>query len=394
MKMKLIMAASLLAATSLATVPQPSVAQDNEVRVGFMAGFPGGRGIYGRDQRDGFLLALDQLGGKLGGLPTKIIIGDTQHKPDVGRQVMSKFLKKDKVHFVAGITWSNVLAAVYKQALKNKTFLISTNAGWSGMDGKHCNPYFFRSSWNNDATPEAMGKLFQAELDNVYLLSANYQAGKDMLTGFQRHYKGKIAGRTLYKLGNSDWAAELTKIRAAKPSAIFAFAPGGMGLSLLKQFNASGLNKTMKLYTVFAVDWMMLKAYGKAAIGNIHTSFWNADSNNPANVRFKRDYANKYKRAASMFAVQGYDAALLINLGIRGASGNLKDHDSIRAAMRTASIDSPRGGFIYNNNHSPIQNYYKREVVADADGNPKIVTRGTVFRGHKDAYHKLCKMQW
>ena len=149
MKIKLILASSLAVAASLAITPPPVVAQDNEVRVGFMNGFPGGRGIFGRDQRDGFLLALDHLGGKLGGLPTKVIIGDTQHKPDVGRQVMDKFIKKDKVHFVAGITWSNVLAAVYKQAVKNKTFLISTNAGWSGMDGKHCNPYFFRSSWNN-----------------------------------------------------------------------------------------------------------------------------------------------------------------------------------------------------------------------------------------------------
>ena len=395
MKIKLILASSLAVAASLAITPPPVVAQDNEVRVGFMNGFPGGRGIFGRDQRDGFLLALDHLGGKLGGLPTKVIIGDTQHKPDVGRQVMDKFIKKDKVHFVAGITWSNVLAAVYKQAVKNKTFLISTNAGWSGMDGKHCNPYFFRSSWNNDATPEAMGKALQNQnLDSVYLLSANYQAGKDMLNGYLRHYKGKIAGRTLYKLGNSDWAAELSKIRAAKPSAIFAFAPGGMGISLVKQFNASGLNKSMKLYTVFAVDWMTLKAYGKDAIGNFHTSFWDSDSNSPANVRFKRDYADKYKRAASMFGVQGYDAALLIDLGIRGASGNLKDHDSIRAAMRTANINSPRGGFIFNSNHSPIQNYYKREVVADANGNPKIVTREIVFRGHKDAYYKQCKMKW
>ncbi|MAF49651.1 MAG: ABC transporter substrate-binding protein [Rhodospirillales bacterium] len=395
MKTKLLMTAALAALTALPMQAQPASAEDKEVRVGFMNGFPGGRGIFGRDQRDGFLLALDHLGGKLGGLPAKVIIGDTQHKPDVGRQVMDKFIKKDKVHFVVGITWSNVLAAVYKQALKSKTFLISSNAGWSAMDGKFCNPYFFRSSWNNDATPEAMGKALQDEnLKSVYLLSANYQAGKDMLTGYLRYYKGKVAGRTLYKLGNSDWQAELSQIRAAKPSAIFAFAPGGMGISLAKQFNAAGLNKKMKLYTVFAVDWMTLKAYGKAAIGTFHTSFWDADSKNPANVRFKRDHAKKYKRAGSMFGVQGYDAALLIDLGIRGANGNLEDHDSIRDAMRTANINSPRGSFIYNVNHSPIQNYYKREVVADEKGNAKIVTRETVFRGHKDAYYTQCKMKW
>ena len=395
MKTKLIMTAAAAALIALPMLPQPATAQEKEVRVGFMNGFPGGRGIFGRDQRDGFLLALGHLGGKLGGLPAKIVIGDTQHKPDVGRQVMDKFLKKDKVHFVAGITWSNVLAAVYKQALKSKTFLISTNAGWSGLDGKFCNPYFFRSSWNNDATPEAMGKALQLEnLNDVYLLSANYQAGKDMLTGYLRHYKGKVAGRTLYKLGNSDWAAEISTIRASKAKAIFAFTPGGMGISFVKQFKASGLDKTVKLYTVFTVDWMTLGAHGKNAIGTFHTSFWDADSKNPANVRFKRDYEKKYKRKASMFGVQGYDAALLIDLGVRGANGNLKDHDAIRAAMRTANIDSPRGGFIYNVNHSPIQNYYKREVVADEKGNPKIVTREIVFRGHKDAYYTQCKMKW
>ena len=163
MKIKLLLTAALAALTVLPMLPQPVIAQDKEVRVGFMNGFTGGRGIFGRDQRDGFLLALDHLGGKLGGLPAKVVIGDDQHKPDVGRQVVDKFIKKDKVHFVAGITWSNILAAVYKQTLKNKTFLISSNAGWSGMDGKHCNPYFFRSSWNNDATPEAMGKALQLE---------------------------------------------------------------------------------------------------------------------------------------------------------------------------------------------------------------------------------------
>ena len=167
-----------------------------------------------------------------------------------------------------------------------------------------------------------------------------------------------------------------------------------MGIALTKQFKAAGLDKKIKYFTVFAVDWMTIKAYGKSAIGNFHTSFWNADSINPANVKFKADYEKKYKRKASMFAVQGYDAALLMDLGVRGAKGNLSDKDAIRDAMRTANIASPRGGFQFNNNHNPIQNYYKREVIADKDGNPTIVTRETVFRAHKDAYHKQCGMKW
>ena len=130
MKAKLI-APAVLAAAMLAgpALVGPASAQDTEVRVGFMVGLTGGRGIFGEEQKNGFDLALDHLGGKIGGLPTKVFFGETQHKPDVGRQVMDKFIKRDKVHFVAGITWSNVLAAVWKLALDNKTFLISTNAG-------------------------------------------------------------------------------------------------------------------------------------------------------------------------------------------------------------------------------------------------------------------------
>ena len=209
-----------------------------------------------------------------------------------------------------------------------------------------------------------------------------------------RFYEGGIAGRTLYKLGQSDFQAELSKIRAAKPDAVFAFAPGGMGIALTKQFQAAGLDESIQLYTVFTVDYMTLGAHGKAAIGTFHTSFWDADSKNRANQKFIRDYKAKYGKHPSMFAVQGYDAALLMDLGVRGANSDLSDHDAIRAAMRTAAIDSPRGGFSFNVNHNPIQNYYERELIADENGDPKIVTRAVVFRGHHDAYEAECKMEW
>ena len=394
MKIKLLAFAALGALMLQPLTGTPSVAQDKEVRVGFLGGLSGGRGIFGKVQKEGFELALDHLGGKIGGLPTKYVVADTQNKPDVGRQQMDKLIKQDKVHFVAGITWSNVLAAVYKQALDNKVFLISTNAGWSQLSGKRCNPYFFRASWNNDDTPEAMGQALQGQVDNVWLLAPNYQAGKDMVSGFTRYYKGKIAGTTFFKLGQSDFQAELSQIRAAKPGSIFTFAPGGMGIALIKQYKAAGLDKTIPINTAFVVDYLTLAAFGKSAIGNFHASFWDPTSINPANVRFIEDYKKKNGKHPTLYSVQGYDAALLMDLGVRAAKGNLSDHDAIRAGMRTANINSPRGGFQFNNNHNPIQNYYLREVVADKDGNPTIVTRKTVFRGHKDAYHTQCSMNW
>ncbi|MDA0240844.1 MAG: ABC transporter substrate-binding protein [Proteobacteria bacterium] len=385
-------AAAMIAGTMAST---PVLAQDKEVRVGFLAGLSGGRGAFGKVEKEGFDLAIDHLGGKLGGLPIKYFVEDTQNKPDVGRQQMDKLIKKDKVHFVAGITWSNVLAAVYKQALDNEVFLISVNAGWSKLSGELCNPYFFRASWNNDDTPEAMGQALQASnLKDVWLMAPNYQAGKDMVSGFTRYYKGKITGTTFFKLGQSDYQAELSQIRAAKPSSIFAFAPGGMGVALVKQYKAAGMDKTIPLNTAFVVDYLTLGAFGKSAIGNVHASFWDPTSKNPANVRFIADYKKKYGKHPSMYAVQGYDAALLIDLGVRAAGGDLSNKDAIRAGMRSANISSPRGGFQFNNNHNPIQNYYKRQVVAGPDGEPTIVTTETVFRAHKDAYHTECKMNW
>ena len=381
--------------TALATLAVSSAIQAETVKIGFLNTFSGRAAVFGKHQKDGFELALDHLGRKLGGLDVEVIYGDDQRKPDAARQEVDAMLKKDRVHFVTGITWSNILAAVQKPVVRSKTFLITTNAGWSGMAGKQCSPYFFSTSWNNDQTPESMGKLLQdSSVDNVYLLTANYQAGKDMLAGFQRYYKKTIAGKILYKLGQTDYQAEISQVRAAKPGAIFGFFPGGMGIAFVKQYKAAGLDANIPLYTVFTVDHMTLKGHGKAAIGTFHTNYWDLDSKNPVNQRFIKDFIKKYGYHPSHFSAQAYDAPLLIDSAIRAVNGDLSNKDGMRDAMRKADFDSIRGKFTYNTNHIPIQNFYKREVIADADGNPKIVTRGVVFENHKDSHYKDCKMKW
>lgn len=366
-----------------------------QVKIGFINTFSGGRAVFGQHQKDGFELALDHLGRKLGGLEVEVIYGDDQTKPDVGVQLADEMVKKHKVHFVTGITWSNILAAIQKPITRSETFLISTNAGWSGMAGEHCSPFFFSTSWNNDQTPEAMGKLLQDEpIDNVFLISANYQAGKDMISGFQRYYKKTIAGQILYKLGQTDFQAEISQIRAANPGAVFGFLPGGMGVAFIKQYHAAGLVQSIPLYTVFTVDYLTLPGLGKTAIGTFHTNFWDVDSTNPVNQRFIKDYIAKYGYHPSNFSAQAYDAPLLIDSAIRAVQGDLSNKDGMRKAMRKADFASVRGKFTYNVNHIPIQNFYKREVIADQDGNPKIVTRGVVFENHKDSYYTECKMKW
>lgn len=377
-------------AVAAGLVASPVLAAET-IKIGYINSMSGGPGIYGKHGKDAFELALDHLGRKLGGLDVKVIYGDTQRKPDVARQLVDKLLKKDRVHVVAGITWSNILAAVQKPVIRAKKLLITTNAGWSGMAGKNCSAYFFSTSWNNDQTPEAMGQLMTNEgLDNVFLLSANYQAGKDMLTGFKRYYKGTIAGTILYRLGQRDYQAEISQIRAVKPKIIFGFVPGPMGIAFTKQYRAAGLHKTIPFYNVFTIDHLSLKGHGKNAIGTFHTNYWDLSSKRPDNQRFIKDFIKKYNYHPSNFAAQAYDAPFLIDAGVKAVNGNLKDVKGMIRAMEKVTYLPSRGKFRYNVNHIPIQNYYKREVIADASGNPTIVTRGVVFKDHKDSYYKKC----
>ena len=387
MKIKFIAMTAALAMTAT-----PVMAKT--IKIGFINTFSGGAAIYGKHQKDALELALDHKGRKIGGLDVEVIYGDDQRKPDVGRQVAAKMLQKDKVDVVSGIIWSNIVAAMQKMVVRDKTFMITTNAGWSHMAGKGCNPYFFSTSWNNDQSPEAMGKLMQDEkIDNVFLISANYQAGKDMLTGFMRNYKGKIAGRILYRLGQRDYQAELSQIRAAKPNAIFGFVPGGMGVAFGKQYRAAGMHKTIPFYSVFTIDYLSMPGWGKNAIGTYSTAYWDVSSKRPDNQKFINDFKKKYGYHPSLFAAQAYDLPFLLEYAVSAVKGDLSNKKGMIKAMEKVTYLPTKGKFSYNTNHMPIQNFYKRKVVADANGDPQVVTESVVLRDHKDAYYKQCKMR-
>ena len=371
------------------------VASAQTVKIGHINTFSGRLAIFGKVQKQGVELALQHLGGKVGGLDVEMIYVDDQLKPDVGKQLAKKLILQDKVDFITGITFSNVLAAAQTEMRRGKVFAITTNAGWSGMAGKNCADNIFSTSWNNDQTPEAMGKLMQDEgAEDVYMMAPNYQAGKNMISGFKRYYKGTTVGQTLVPLGHNDYAVEIANIKAVNPKAVFYFLPGGMGIAFAKQWAAAGLQGKIGLFSVFSVDWLTIPALGELAIGNFHTAFWSPDLDNAQNKRFVADFQKKYDAPAEMYSAQSYDAIFLIDSAIRAVKGDLSDRDGIRNALRAANFKSVRGKFKFNTNHIPIQNFYKREVVAGADGKPMVVNRGVVFKDHKDAYYKECKMKW
>src|SRR6201987_1188776 len=279
---------ALLLGALLALGPSPAVAQNKTVKIGFVSTFSGPTAVMGHDMRNAFELALDHLGRKMGGIPVEVIYEDDQQRPDVGKQKTDKLIESDKVDFIVGYIWSNVLLASVKSAVDSKTFLVTSNAGPHQIAGEQCSPYIFSTSWQNDQTPQAMGHYMnQKGVKTAFLIGPNYAAGKDMLGGVASTFKGKIVGQELTKWPDQlDFSAELSKAREAKPDAIFAFYPGGAGVQFLTQYAQAGLKGQIPLYTAFIVDDLALPRMKDLAVGIPSAQEWVNDLPNAANKKF------------------------------------------------------------------------------------------------------------
>lgn len=388
------MKAKVAAALAAAAFACSALAADR-IRVGFISTLSGPSAALGIDIRDGFRLAIKMNGGKLGGLPAEVLIADDQFKPDVGRQAAEKQVKLDKVHFLTGMVFSNIMLASVPVAFENKTIYVSPNAAPSPLAGKQCNPYFFVASWPNDAYHEAAGQhATNKGYKNAYLIAPNYQAGKDSLAGFKRFYKGNVVAEVYTKLGQLDYSAELAQVRAAKPEALYIFLPGGMGINFIKQFVAAGLSQDVPLIVPgFGSDQDIIRPVGEAMLGLFDTAHWALDLDNVANKKFVAAFEKEFNRLPSVFAAQGYDTALLIDAAVRDTKGKVEDVEAVRKALRAAKFESVRGAFKFNRNQYPIQNYYLRVVAKDAKGRLVNKTIGTVFKDHGDAYVQECQMK-
>jgi branched-chain amino acid transport system substrate-binding protein len=365
------------------------------IKIGFISTLSGPSAALGIDIRDAFQLAIKMNGGRLGGLPVEVLVGDDQFKPDVGRQLAEKHVKLDKVHFLTGMVFSNIMLASVPVAFENKTIYVSPNAAPSPLAGKQCNPYFFFASWPNDAYHEAAGQHARNKgYRSTYLIAPNYQAGKDSLAGFKRFYQGNVAAEVYTQLGQLDYSAELAQVRAAKPDALYIFLPGGMGINFIKQFVAAGLSKDVPLIVPgFGSDQDIIRPVGEAMLGLFDTAHWALDLDNAANRKFVAAFEKEYKRLPSVFAAQGYDTALLLDAAVRDVKGKVEDVEAVRKALKAAKFESVRGAFKFNRNQYPIQNYYLRVVGKDSQGRLVNKTIGTVFKDHGDAYVQECEMK-
>jgi branched-chain amino acid transport system substrate-binding protein len=370
-------------------------AESGKIKIGYVNTFSGPNAFIGNDEKDGFELALDHLGRKMGNLDVQMIYEDDQIKPEVGRQVTEKLLQSDKVDIVTGYNWSNVLLASVKPAVDAKTFIISGNAGPSQLAGEACSPWFFSASWQNDQTPMALGQLLnQRGVKKLFVLAPNYAAGKDMAAGVKKTFKGEVVGEEYTRWpGQVDFSTELSKVRSVGPDAVWVFYPGQSGAQFIQQYSQAGLLGQIPIYSSFTVDALTLPQLKELALGHVSTQEWVQDLDNPANKKFVSDFRKKYGRYPSYYSAQNYDAAMLIASAAVGTGGKLEDKDAFRAALEKANFQSVRGKFRYNTNHFPIQDFYAQEVVRDAQGEYTMKTLGTVFTDMKDVFYEKCAMK-
>lgn len=370
-----------------------SGAMAKDLTIGMVVTLSGPPAALGKQIVDGFQLALDQKGGKLGGQTVKLVVQDDELKPDVARQKATELVERDHADFVVGTVFSNMLQAIFKPVVTSKTFLISPNAGPSTFAGKNCNPYFFATSYQNDQNAQVSGMIANQEgFKNAYLMVPNYQAGRDNVAGFKRTYKGKITGETFVPLGNKDFSADLAKVATSNSDTLFTFMPGGMGVGLVKQFAAAGLKDKIKFLSVFTTDETTLPAQKDDAVGDLAAGNWAPDLDNKDSEAFVAAFEKKYGYIPGGYAMQGYDTAMLIDSAVAKVGGKTEDKAAVQKALEAADFTSLRGGFKFNNNHYPVQNFYLLKIAKNDKGQYYTSIAREVVKDYADDFHQDCKM--
>ena len=384
----------VLAATAAIAIAAPAAQAQEKLKIGLITTLSGPPASLGTQQRNGVQLALKILGNKLSGREVELSVQDDELKPDVAVSKVKAFVDRDKVDFVVGPIFSNVLQAILKPVTDSGTILISPNAGTSNFAGRECNANLFVTSYQNDQNHEVMGKYAQDKgMKKVFIMAPNYQAGKDSLAGFKRYYKGEIADEVYVPLNQLDYSAELAKIAAAQPDAVFVFLPGGMGVNFVKQFRQAGLADKITFLSAFTVDESTLPAQQDAALGFFGGANWAPNLDNPQNKAFVAAYEKDYNQVPATYAFQAYDAISLIDSALKATKGDTSNRDALRAALAKANFTSLRGAFKFNTNHYPVQDFYIVKVAKRPDGKFETEIVQKVFSNYSDPYAKDCQMK-
>jgi branched-chain amino acid transport system substrate-binding protein len=353
------------AAAALA-VAGPAHAQGAPIKVGFMLPYTGTYAALGNMIENGFKLYVTEQGGKLGGREIQYFKVDDESEPSKATDNVNKLIKRDQVDVLVGTVHSGVALAMAKAARESDTLLIIPNAGADAITGPLCAQNIFRSSFSNWQPGYAMGLVAgQKGHKRAMTITWNYAAGAESTKGFAEGFEkggGKVVKELNLPFPNVEFQALLTEIAAQKPDAVYAFFAGGGAVKFVKDYDAAGLRKSIPLYGPGFLTDGTLEAQGAAAQGMLTTLHYADNLDTPRNNAFRKAFALAYKANADVYAVQGYDAAQLLAVGLNAAKGDVKARDKMVSAMRSATVDSPRGPFKLNKAHNPVQDMYLREV--------------------------------
>jgi branched-chain amino acid transport system substrate-binding protein len=392
--MNLVTLRMALATAVLGSALSAMPASAADIKIGFIGTLSGPLAAMGQDQLDGFLLGLEERGGKLGGKSIELIKEDDQLKPDVGVQAAQKLISEDKVPIVTGITYSNVAMAVVPKLTDAGVFVLGTASGPSALAGKGCSPNFFSMSWQNGSMSEALGLWAKEKgYKKIFAMGPNFAGWSDQLTGFKRYYKEPFIRELHTPLTQVDLSAEIAQAALEKPDAVFAMYSGGMAVGFVKQWVQAGLNNRIPLITVASIDGLSLPALKETALGAMSAQMWSPDLDNAVNKKFVPAFEKRFGRIPSNHAAQGYDAAALLDSAMAKVDGNIANKDAFRAALKAADFKSARGSFKFKANNFPIQNFYLLEVGRDGLGRINLVNKGLILADHADPFGVDCPMK-
>lgn len=361
-------ALTTLAAVALACIAGVGHAQQQpKLKVGLMLPYSGTFTALGVAIENGFKLRVDELGGKLGGREIEYVKVDDESDPAKATDNVNKLIKRDNVDVIVGTVHSGVAMAMAKAAKESGTVLIVPNAGADAVTGPMCAPNIFRSSFSNWQPAYAMGEVAakQEKKKKAMTITWKYAAGDESVAGFKEGFE-KSGGQVVKQLNvpfpNVEFQALLTEIAAAKPDAVYAFFAGGGAVKFVKDYAAAGLDKTIPLYGPGFLTDGTLDAQGAAAQGMLTTLHYADGLNTPRDTSFRTAYAKSFKLQPDVYAVQGYDAAQMLAIGLDAVKGDIGKKPEFAAAIEKARIDSPRGAFSVSKSHNPVQDIYLRKV--------------------------------
>jgi branched-chain amino acid transport system substrate-binding protein len=359
-------AAVIGAASSGLVLPQMARAQGNKLRVGLMLPYTGTFAQLGVAIENGFRMAINEQGGKLGGREIEFFKVDDESNPAKGVENAQRLVQRDKVDVLVGTVHSGVQLGIHRVARESGVLNIIPNAGVHVATRAQCAPNVFRTSFSNSQSTLGLGKVMvDRGHKKAVWITWSYAAGDESFEGFEESYT-KAGGQIVKKLGlpfpNVEFQALLTEIASIKPDAVACFFAGGGAAKFIRDYAAAGLNKTIPLYGSGFLTEGVLDAAGDAANGILTTLHYSDSLETARNQKFRLEYAKAFRTQPDVYAVQGYDAGLLLIQGANAVKGDLNNKAALYAAMENAKIDSPRGKWSMSKAHNPIQDMYLRKV--------------------------------